>query len=108
MIVSEGRVVTEVASKYLQQLCKHFAHKVDVDYDPSNGRIDFPFGVCVLEAGERLLSMRCEAPDEEADRRMRSVLAVHLERFAWREKAVVSWTPDAPGRQASRAPDSMP
>ena len=106
--MSEGRVVTEVARKYRQQLCKHFAHKVDVDYDPSNGRIDFPFGVCVLEAGERLLSMRCEAPDEEADRRMRSVLAVHLECFAWREKVLVSWTPDASGRHASRVPHSMP
>jgi len=103
MIVSEGRVVTEAASKYLQQLCKHFAHKVEVDYDPSRGRIDFPFGVCVLEAGDRLLSMRCEAPDEAADSRMRSVLAVHLERFAWREKAVVTWEPTDSGREAASA-----
>jgi len=95
MVVSEGRVVTTAASKYLQQLCKHFRHKVDVDFDATRGRVDFPFGDCRLEAQADELIMRCEAPDAEASARMQSVLTIHLERFAWREKAVVTWAAEA-------------
>ena len=33
-----GTFTTPNASKYLQQLCKHFAHKVDVEYDETRGK----------------------------------------------------------------------
>ncbi|MEW5420997.1 DUF2218 domain-containing protein [Amorphus sp. 3PC139-8] len=101
MVLSEGRIATAAASKYLQQLCKHFRHKVDVEFDAARGQVTFPFGVCWLEAREDELVMRCEAPDAEASERMQSVIAVHLERFAWREKAVVAWTPLSTPRAAA-------
>lgn len=33
-----GTFMTPNASKYLQQLCKHFAHKVAVVFDETEGR----------------------------------------------------------------------
>lgn len=34
MLVSEARIPTASASKYLQQLCKHWSHKFQVEFTP--------------------------------------------------------------------------
>ncbi len=97
MIVSKAYVATGVASKYLIQLCKHFGHKVAVDYDESRGRVDFPFGTCRLTADEAGLSIDCETPDHSTTERIRNVVSDHLERFAWREKPTVEWADSGSG-----------
>lgn len=94
---SWARVPTAAAARYLAQICKHFAHKITVDYDASRGRAEFPFGVCELAVEDDALVMRCRAPDREALDRIEHVVAVHLERFAWREKPVVSWQASSGG-----------
>lgn len=96
MFRSEARVPTTKASRYIAALCKHFAHKITVEYDAERGRADFPFGVCRMEADAEALVMRCEAPDEAALARVEDVVGVHLERFAWREKPSVAWAPSGP------------
>ena len=45
-----GTFETPNASKYLQQLCKHFAHKVPVDYDAERGEASLPPGPAVMTA----------------------------------------------------------
>jgi uncharacterized protein len=37
MMVETGRFEASHASKHLQQLCKHFSHKLDVQYDEREG-----------------------------------------------------------------------
>lgn len=101
MFRSESRVSTAKASRYIAQLCKHFAHKITVDYDDSRGRADFPFGVCHMKATAEALVMRCEAPDPEALKRVESVVGVHLARFAWREEPSVEWSSAEPGAEAT-------
>ncbi|MYZ46781.1 DUF2218 domain-containing protein [Propylenella binzhouense] len=85
------RVATANASKYLQQLSKHFAHKVAVEYDPHSARIGFPFGSCRMRADERALEIACEAPNAEALARSQQVIDDHLVRFAWRERPEIVW-----------------
>jgi hypothetical protein len=84
-------VTTDHASKYLQQLCKHFAHKVAVDYDPKTARVDFPFGDCRMWADDRTLRIECEAGSDENLQRAQTVIDDHLVRFAWREKPAIVW-----------------
>jgi hypothetical protein len=62
---SIARIETEHASLYLQQLCKHFAHKLSVEFTPSQGRIPFTAGACVLAADD--------APQGAVGRRGRTV-----------------------------------
>ena len=85
MHVTKGQFSTPNASKYLQQLCKHFAHKVEVDYDPQQGRVSFPFGKAVLSASDTSLSVEIAAEAPEALQRAKSVIDIHLVRFAFRE-----------------------
>ena len=93
MIGIQARVRTPAASKYLQQLCKHFRHKIQVEFTPTNGRADFPFGVCTMVAADGELHLVCNAADDGALAKVRHIVHDHLERFAWREKPEIDWQP---------------
>lgn len=81
------------ASRYLQQLAKHWSHKLEVAFTPADATIRFPSGVvATLTAGEEALVSTVEAPDAETLARMKTVLAEHLDRFAFRETPLAfSW-----------------
>ena len=84
-------VETGNASGYLQRLCKHFGHKLEVEFTPERGSIAFEFGRAALQAGPDGLKMTALAGNEEDLTRLRSVLASHLERFAFREELKIDW-----------------
>jgi len=91
MMRSEARVSTERASRYLQQLCKHFAHKLPTSHTPQEGRIEFSVGVCSLAAEPETLVLTADAPDTASLDRLEDVVARHLERFAFRDKPEIRW-----------------
>lgn len=79
-------IATHFGSRYLQQLCKHWSHKLEVAFDPLHGTISFPNGtVATLDADDDQLVAKIEAPDAETLERMKGVVAEHLDRFAFRE-----------------------
>jgi len=80
-----GEFITPNAAKYLQQLCKHFAHKIEVSFDGTAGRIPFGFGTAEVSANAEALRVRFA--DLAADKRdgAKMVIDKHLERFAFRE-----------------------
>ncbi len=94
MPASETRITTPNASKYLQQLCKHWSHKYPVEFTPEKGMIPFADGrVCRLEATAETLTLRAEVPGEDLLERMQEVIINHLKRFAFRENLDgVTWT----------------
>ena len=96
MIVYLGRAETGSASRYLQQLCKHWGHKFEVAFDPAHGRIDFdPDTACILDAHSDRLEMQLEGADRARVERMTGVVTDHLKRFAFREELSVEWREDA-------------
>jgi uncharacterized protein len=85
-VAATATVATPHGSRYLQQLAKHWSHKLDVTFDAHHATIRFPTGVVAsLEADEATLIARLDAPDDETLERMKRVLAEHLDRFAFRE-----------------------
>jgi uncharacterized protein len=84
--VSVARVPTASASRYLQQLAKHWSHRMEVAFDAEHGHIAFPNG-SVLEMGADPETLDCvlTVPDGEDAARMRTVVQEHLDRFAFRE-----------------------
>ena len=81
----QGTFQTPHASKYLQQLCKHFAHKIDVDFTETEGTARFNFGPARLTADEVTLTVRFDLQDQAATESAKGVIDKHLERFAFRE-----------------------
>jgi hypothetical protein len=94
-LTSLARVATTSPSRYLGQLCKHFAHKLPTTHDAETGRIEFPFGLCELAAGKDILALTVSAADADALTRMEEVIGSHLIRFAFREPLEVNWQRDA-------------
>lgn len=78
-------VPTTSGSRYLQQLCKHWSHKFEVNFDPAQGEIAFPMGPIRMTAEPEALVVVLE-PNADADvKRFKQVVADHLDRFAFRE-----------------------
>ena len=85
MTRSMAIVPTNHASRYLQQLCKHWSHKFAVTFDATSGHIPLPLGNADLAADEKALTVTCEVPDDGDLARIQTVVAEHLNRFAFRE-----------------------
>lgn len=86
MPIASARFETANGSKYLQQLCKHFAHKVPVDYSPSRGECRFSCGIASLDADDTSLRIKVDSPDAEQLGQTKHVIDSHLTTFAFREK----------------------
>ncbi len=90
-IISRTEVKLSEPQRYLTQLCKHFAHKVDVEQNGENGIVHFHYCTCTLKADEASLNMTLSNIKEEHLDEMEEVLDVHLKRFAFREEPAITW-----------------
>jgi hypothetical protein len=96
MHTSQAQVATAAASRYLVQLCKHWAHKLDVEYTSETARIQFPSGLCRMKADAADLLVIVEAADADTVSRLQGVVEEHLRRFAFREQlGTFAWTSSA-------------
>lgn len=87
---STATISTNRANSYLQQLCKHFGHKVPVEFTPETGRINLPFGTCELQAVETTLTLTASG-ELGSLKRLEQVISDHLARFAFRENITLTW-----------------
>lgn len=93
MFTASSRFVTPNGSSYIQRICKHFAHKIDVKYDEHRGECVLPSGKAAMEADDQGLSFFVTAEDEEGLTRVKAVIEDHLIRFAFRENLEkLDWT----------------
>ena len=93
MTISTAHVPTASASRYLQQLCKHWSHKFEVVFDTHHGVISLPMGTATLTAHEAVLDVKVETTDPAHLERMQRVVAEHLDRFAFREAPLLfNWS----------------
>src|SRR6202142_2242470 len=77
MPIVSAKVPTANASKYIQQLCKHWSHRLEVDFTEQKGGVRFPDAVVPLVVQPADLTVTVE--------RMKDVGASPLDRFAFRE-----------------------
>lgn len=88
---SVAEIATDRASIYLQQLCKHFAHKLPVTFTPEQGTIPFSVGTCRLEAGGGTLTLRVAAETPELVVQVEGIVERHLVRFAFSDPPKIVW-----------------
>lgn len=80
------RFATENGPKYLAQLCKHFAHKIEVVQGVNSGELRFSCGTGYLAAHALGLDIRAVSPDAAQLAETKNVIESHLLRFAFREE----------------------
>jgi hypothetical protein len=94
-VSAEARVPTASASRYLQQVCKHWAHNLAVEFTPERGSVTFPKdargaswagdGRVVFTAEPDVLAVRIEASEPDQLEGLKGAVARHIDRFAFRE-----------------------
>jgi uncharacterized protein len=95
MFTATARIPTAHASKYLQQVCKHWEHNLPVTFDKVRGQItfakdargaDWPADAIVtLEAGDDVLVCTINASATGQRDGLKGALERHIDRFAFRE-----------------------
>jgi uncharacterized protein len=95
LFATEALVPTQSGSRYLQQLCKHWAHNLTVEFTPAEGTIvfprdargaDFPGDALVtLKTQPDALGVRIDATSPAQRDALKGAVARHMDRFAFRE-----------------------
>ncbi len=94
-VSATARTPTAHASKYLQQLCKHWEHNLAVTFDATHGTVVFPKdargadwpgdATVTFDAEVDALVTRIDASDPAQLDGLKGAVARHLDRFAFRE-----------------------
>ena len=103
-VSATASVPTASASKYLQQLCKHWQHNLTVEFTPDHGTVVFPkdargadwpgHALVTFGAGADALTVRIDASAEGQLAALKGAVARHLDRFAFREAPLpFDWRP---------------
>ena len=90
---SRATVPTAHASRYLQQLCKHWSHNLAVESTEQNGRVVFPRNargadwpgdaILTMQAHDDGLECRLEASATGQLDALKGAVAGHIDRFAF-------------------------
>lgn len=88
---TQATLQTAKASTYIKQLCRHFAHKITVEFDDEQGMAYFKMGTCAMQALPGQLVLLASAEDQAALDQVQHIVSDHLERFAFREALKVEW-----------------
>ncbi|MFI5881305.1 DUF2218 domain-containing protein [Streptomyces sp. NPDC051554] len=111
MLTAEARILTDRPSRYLVQLCKHFANKgrhlthrprthtlpelrpdqIQVEWTDSYGTLRLPWGQCTLQALPGTLRVHVEADGQENLERLQDLVSTHIGRFSRRDPLRVEW-----------------
>lgn len=111
MPVAEARVSTGRASRYLKQLCRHAdqmrrmrhqaaaGHSVSpagpevshVDYSDAVAAVRFADGQLTMQATADTLTLRVEAVDDDALRRLQDGVAARLHTIGRRDQLATTW-----------------
>lgn len=91
-----GLAHCEQPERYIQQLVKHWGHKMATSYDEGDGVGVFPFSehdTAVMTARQQCIAILLTTADADRNLEMRGVIEEHLDRFAFREAPLTyEWT----------------
>ena len=119
MPTAETRLATDRASRYLVQLCRHLRQMPRISHRPpgghgggrmqpevrhveftdTHGTVRFADGLWILDATADELTLRVDADDEKALRRLQDGIAARVEKIGRRDGLRVHWqraVPDIP------------
>jgi hypothetical protein len=91
-----ARVATDESARFMKQLCRHFGHKLEVEFDDRHGTIAFSKGRCDLTAEPGVLVLVTSAESEEDAATVADVIGSHLTRFGFKSGLTVAFEPVAP------------
>ena len=91
MVESRAFVETASGQRLINRLCKHWAHKLEVEYTEQDAKIVFASGTCLMHAEPERLLVSIETLEEEHLDQLEGVVESHLVRMAKDEPLEIVW-----------------
>lgn len=91
MLISNALVTVENPNRYINRLCKHWAHKFEVEQSELAGTIDFGHTLCTLTAADNKLKLHLKSNQPEELDKMQQVVANHLIGMSNQNIVNVTW-----------------
>ncbi|XQU08989.1 DUF2218 domain-containing protein [Halomonas sp. LY9] len=91
MPLSRAEIATSSGAKLINRLCKHWAHKLEVEHSEQDAKIVFASGTCLMHADPERLSVSIETLEEVHLDQLEGVVESHLVRMAKDEPLVIVW-----------------
>ena len=91
MPLSRAEIETTSAERLINRLCKHWAHKLEVEHSEQDAKIVFASGTCLMHAEPDRLLVSIETLEEEHLDQLEGVVESHLVRMAKDEPLEIVW-----------------
>ncbi|AQU84822.1 MAG: DUF2218 domain-containing protein [Halomonas sp.] len=91
MPLSRAEIATPSAERLINRLCKHWAHKLEVEQSDQQATITFETGACLMHAEPERLLVSIETLEEEHLDQLEGVVESHLVRMAKDEPLEIVW-----------------
>jgi len=91
--ISSTTIQSAHALKYLSVLCRHFARKVEAQWDDTQGTVFFVVGTTTLRVNtlNDALTVTCHADNQDMLERQQSIINHHVALFSRRESIALQW-----------------
>ncbi len=84
-------IATQQPARVISRLCKHWAHKLVVEWDEQKGVIHFDSGQCELTVQTDGIVALITAPELDRVVQLKQVVAEHIIRMAKPEEISINW-----------------
>ena len=91
MPLSRAEIATQSGARLINRLCKHWAHKLEVEHSEQDAKIVFASGTCLMHAEPDRLLVSIETLEEEHLDQLEGVVESHLMRMAKDESLEIVW-----------------
>lgn len=91
MPLSRAEIATPSGERLINRLCKHWAHKLEVEHAEQGAKITFASGTCLMRADDEALTVAIETLEEGHLDELEGVVERHLVRMAGDEPLVIIW-----------------
>lgn len=91
MPLSRAEIVTPSGERLINRLCKHWAHKLEIEQNDQEAKITFANGTCLMHVEADRLIVSLETLEEEHLDQLEGVVESHLIRMAKDEPLEIVW-----------------
>jgi len=88
---TQSTVVTQHGQVYMKKLCRHWAHRCDVEVTDTSALIQLPFGPCQIDVDDESMKIEAQVSKQWPVAKVEKFIASHLIRMANRDEPEVNW-----------------
>lgn len=91
LVRARATVHTANSHGYLDEMCRHFGHRVHTQLGNGRGSVQFDEGTLLAHARPQALELELSAQDPKSLERLQALVTAHIERWGEADQLRVDW-----------------